>query len=51
MSILYPILAIVTLSIFSAVVLPIMMVIFVVGVAGLAVSLANWKMRPELYQD
>ena len=47
MNILY-LIGILALSIFSVVVLPIVVVVFFVGVAGLIARLGRWKMSREL---
>jgi hypothetical protein len=48
MNILYPILGFIALGIAAAIVLPIIVVIFFVGVAALVVSLGTWKLRTAL---
>jgi hypothetical protein len=48
MNILYPILGFIALGIAAAIVLPIIVVIFFLGVAGLVVSLGTWKIRMDL---
>jgi hypothetical protein len=47
MDILY-LIGVLALGLFSVVVLPIMVVIFFVGVAGLIASVGQWKTRTEL---
>lgn len=49
MSILYPIILI-ALGLFSVVVLPIMLVIFFLGIAGLAASIGKRKTKTKLSQ-
>jgi hypothetical protein len=48
MSILYLILGFIALSLFSVVVLPIIVAVFFVGVAGVVAKLGGWKMRKGL---
>jgi hypothetical protein len=47
MSILYSILGLIALGLFSVIVLPVLVVVFFVSVAGLVARLASWKMSRE----
>ncbi len=48
MSILYSILGLIAVGLFSVIALPIMVVILFVGVAGLVAGFGRWKMSKEL---
>jgi hypothetical protein len=48
MTILYSVLGLIALSLFSVIVVPIAVVSFFVGVAGLVASVGKWKIRTEL---
>jgi hypothetical protein len=48
MSIVYSILGLIALGLFSVIVLPIAVVSFFVGVAGLVASVGRWKTRTQL---
>jgi hypothetical protein len=48
MSILYSILGLIALSLFSVIVLPIAVISVFVGVAGLVATVGKWKTRAEL---